>query len=63
MDRTVTLRELIAAVAEFAHSENEVIATVVHMVNSGRVRLRGDLAGAHIEVSPRFALSRAAASV
>jgi hypothetical protein len=49
LDRTVTLRELIAAVSEFANSENEVIATVVHLVNSGRVRLQGGLTGAHID--------------
>lgn len=59
MDRTVTLRELIGAVAEFANSENEVVATVVHLVNSGRVRLRGDLDGAHID----FAAFRVAPQV
>ena len=54
MDQTVTLRELVAAVSEFANSENEVIATVVHLVNSGRVRLQGGLTGAHIEVAPTY---------
>ena len=57
MDRTVTLRELIAAVSEFAHSENEVIATVVHLVVSGRVRLRGHLSGAHIDFAPALSFS------
>jgi hypothetical protein len=61
MDRTVTLRELIAAVAEFAHSENEVVATVVHLVNSGRVRLRGHLSGAHIEFAQGMRLARVSA--
>lgn len=50
MERTVTLREVIAAVAEFANTENEILATVAHLVNSGRVRLQGDLAGAHIDL-------------
>jgi hypothetical protein len=59
MDGTVTLRELIAAVAEYAQSENEVVATVVHLVNSGRVRLRGHLAGAHIEYASAAPLSPA----
>ncbi len=53
MTPTVTLHEVIAAVSEFAHSENEVIATIVHLVNTGRVRLRGDFAGAHIDLSSR----------
>lgn len=43
---TVTLRELVLAVSDYAQSEDEVIATVVHMINSGRVHLRADLAGA-----------------
>jgi hypothetical protein len=49
----VTLREVIAAVSEFAHSDAEVIATVTHLVNTGRVRLRGEFAGARIDVSRR----------
>ena len=47
---TVTLRDLVAAVSEFAHSEAEVVATVAHMVNSGLVRLRGNFAGANIDL-------------
>lgn len=47
----VTLHEVIAAVSEFARSDAEVIATVAHLVNTGRVRLRGEFAGARIDVS------------
>jgi hypothetical protein len=36
---TVTLRDLISAVEEFAETENEIVATIVHLVSSGRVRL------------------------
>ncbi len=39
MKLTVTLRDLISAVSEYAEDENEIVATVVHLVESGRVRL------------------------
>ncbi len=38
----VTLLELVEAVSEVSESENEVLATVVYMLNSGRVRLSGN---------------------
>lgn len=38
----MTLFDLVAAVAEHARSEAEVVATVVYMVNSGVVRLDGN---------------------
>jgi len=37
----ITLQELVEAVAEFSESEREVVATVMHMLRSGRVQLRG----------------------
>lgn len=37
--REVTLHELIDAVTEVSENEHEVVATVTHMLNSGRVRL------------------------
>lgn len=37
----VSLFELVEAVAEFSASEKEVVATVMHMLRSGRVQLRG----------------------
>lgn len=45
MKLTVTLNDLISAVSEFADDENEVVATVVHLVKSGRVRLAGNSSG------------------
>jgi len=49
MALTVTLRELVSAVSDYAQSEAEVVATVVHMINSGQVRLRGNISGARID--------------
>lgn len=40
MTLTVTLRDLVAAVSEFAHSDEEVVATVLHMLASRRVPSR-----------------------
>ncbi|HEY8516645.1 MAG TPA: hypothetical protein VIS07_14140 [Candidatus Binatia bacterium] len=50
MTLTVTLRELVSAVSDFAKSEDEVVATVIHMINSGQVRLRGTYSGAHVDM-------------
>lgn len=47
--RPVTLLELIQAVSEFSHSEQEVVATVSFMLNSGRVRLTGNFRDTPIE--------------
>ena len=41
----VTMLELVETVSEFANTEAEVIATVVHMVNSGSVELCGNFRG------------------
>ena len=38
---SLTLLELVQAVSEVSHSENEVVATVLYMLRSGRVRLAG----------------------
>lgn len=59
MKPSVTLHDLITAVAEHARTENEVIATIVHMVNSGSVRLSGELAGARIALPARRATAAA----
>ena len=48
-----TLLELVQAVSEFAASDDEILATVTHLVNSGRVQLGGTFAGARIDLSPR----------
>lgn len=50
MARNTTLLDLVNAVSQSTRTEAEVIATVVDLVNSGRVRLCGNFAG------ERFAL-------
>jgi hypothetical protein len=50
MPPRVTMQELVNAVAENARSEAEVVATVVHMVNTGLVRLDGKLRGARFDI-------------
>jgi hypothetical protein len=56
--RYPTLLDVIQAVSEVAASDNEVaasdqeiLAAVADLINSGRVRLCGDAAGATIDVS------------
>ena len=44
----VTMLELVRTVGEIARTEAEVVATVVHLVNTGRVRLVGNFRGARI---------------
>ncbi|MBY0275195.1 hypothetical protein K2Z84_07640 [Candidatus Binatia bacterium] len=60
MALTVTLRELVTAVSDFAQSENEVVATVTHMINSGQVKLGGSFDGARVEYASRAAVSHPA---
>ncbi|MGE0822543.1 MAG: hypothetical protein AB7G75_25110 [Candidatus Binatia bacterium] len=50
--RQATLLELVQAVGEFATSDEEIVATVAHLINSGQVRLCGNFAGARIDLSP-----------
>ena len=50
--RTCTLLELVQAVTEAARNDEEVVATITYLVNSGRVRLCGTFAGAKIAVRP-----------
>ena len=47
-----TLLDLVRAVHSVAASEEEVVATVVHLVNSGQVQLCGTFAGAKIRIPP-----------
>jgi hypothetical protein len=51
MKATTTLLELVTAVTDEAESEAEVIATVVHLVNSGAVRLCGIFRDARIDLT------------
>jgi hypothetical protein len=46
----LTMLDLVKAVSEVAETENEVIATVVHLVNSGRVQLCGNFRGARFDL-------------
>ena len=52
-----TLLELIQVVSEAAHNDEEVVATVTYLINSGRVRLCGTFAGARIALRPALPLS------
>ena len=45
---TTTLLELVAAVADHSETEAEVIATVSHLINSGRIRRVGNFRGADV---------------
>ena len=47
-----TLGELIQCVGAYTNNDREVAATVAHLVNSGRVRLRGIFAGAKVAMPP-----------
>ena len=51
MRRDVTMLELVTAVTEHTRTEGEAIATIVHMVNSGAVRLCGTFCGARIDLA------------
>ena len=57
----ITMADLVDAVSENARTEAEIVATVVYMVNSGAVRLRGRLNGARIELAARAHRRRARA--
>jgi len=46
----VTLLDLVTEIAKYARSENEVIATVAYMVNSGGVCLCGNFKGARFDL-------------
>ncbi|MBM4269068.1 MAG: hypothetical protein FJ144_21085 [Deltaproteobacteria bacterium] len=61
MERQTTMLDLVAAVSEIAETEAEVIATVVYMVNSGRVRLCGNFKGARFDLNAVESLLRPAA--
>jgi len=52
LHRECTLLELIQVVSESARNDDEVVATVAYLINSGRVRLCGTFAGAKIALRP-----------
>ncbi len=47
----VTLLDLVRTVSDFSASDAETVATVAYLVNSGKVRLCGNFAGAKIDLS------------
>ncbi len=51
MTRQTTLLDLVKAVSEYADTDAEVVATVVHMVNSGMVTLCGNFRGARFDLA------------
>jgi hypothetical protein len=46
-----TLLELIQAIAEETDDDREIVATVLHLLHSGRVRLAGNFRGLRIEAA------------
>jgi hypothetical protein len=48
--RYLTLLDLVEAVSEAAANDQETLATVADLINSGRVRLCGNAAGATIDL-------------
>jgi hypothetical protein len=53
MTAKLTLRDLLEAVNDAAATDDEAVATIVHLVNSGLVRLGGRLTGATIDLHDR----------
>ena len=47
--RQVTLLELVTAIAETTSDDREIVATVLHMLRSGSVRLCGNFRGEPLE--------------
>ena len=45
-----TLLDLVQAVSDFATSDDEIVATVTYLINSGKVLLCGNFAGATIDL-------------
>lgn len=44
----VTLLELVEAISDVTDDEAEVVATAIHMLEDGRVRLNGNFRGARV---------------
>jgi hypothetical protein len=60
MGHDVTLLDLVTAVAASARSEAEIVATVVYLVNSGKVRLCGTFRDARFGLDTQEAATLAA---
>jgi len=46
----ITMLELVNAVSQSAANDTEIVATVVHLVNSGMVQLCGNFRGARFDL-------------
>jgi hypothetical protein len=46
----VTLLDLVAAIADQAESDDEILTVVTELINSGRVKLVGNVGGADVKV-------------
>jgi hypothetical protein len=47
---TITLLDLVNAIADQSDSDEEIVATVIHLVNSKQVVLGGSFRGAEIDL-------------
>lgn len=45
-----TLLELVEAVSDYTETDTETVATIVYLVNSGRVQLCGNFRGARFDL-------------
>lgn len=52
MATRITMLELVSIVGDLGGSENEVVATVAHLVNSGLFELCGNFRGRRIVLEP-----------
>ena len=48
---TTTLLDLIQTVGQYTTRDDEVVATIAYLINSGKVRLCGNFAGATIDLA------------
>lgn len=54
LKKECTLLELVQQVSELSLTDEQVVTVVTHLVNSGRVRLCGNFAGAKISLEPSY---------
>ncbi len=50
--KSLVLLDVIKAVGEHAETSNELKVVVAHLINSGKVKLNGDLAGCKVDCRP-----------
>lgn len=50
-ESSITLLDLVAAIADQAESDDEILTAVTDLINSGRVKLVGNFRGADVKVS------------